>query len=65
MDSEVVTLYQIGNSDILNPIEYLLMKMENPQTSTSEFRKSSVKIALDSDQSIKQKAEGLGIKPST
>ena len=41
------------------------MKTKRSQTYTSEFRESSVKLALDSDQSIKQTAEGLGIKPST
>ncbi len=41
------------------------MKPEKSQTYTAEFRESSVKLALDSDQSIKQTAEGLGIKPST
>jgi transposase len=41
------------------------MKMEKPQTYTPEFRESSVKLALDSNQPIKQTAEGLGIKPST
>jgi len=41
------------------------MKTEKSQTFTAEFRESSVKLALDSDQTIKQTAEGLGIKPST
>ncbi len=41
------------------------MKTEKSQTYTPEFRESSVKLALESDQSIKQTAEGLGINPST
>jgi transposase len=41
------------------------MKMEKPQTYTAEFRESSIKLALESDQSIKQTAEGIGVKPST
>ena len=41
------------------------MKTEKSQTYTSEFRESSVKLALESDQPIKKTAEGLGIKPST
>ena len=41
------------------------MKTEKPQTYTTEFRKSSVKLALESDQPIKKTAEGLGVKPST
>ncbi len=35
------------------------MKMEKSQTYTPEFRESSVKLALDSDQSIKQTAEAF------
>jgi transposase len=41
------------------------MKTEKSQRYTPEFRESSVKLAIESDQSIKQTAEGLGIKPST
>jgi transposase len=41
------------------------MKMEKSQIYTPEFRESSVKLALDSNQSIKQTADDLGIKPST
>ena len=35
------------------------MKTEKPQTYTAEFRESSVKLALESDQSIKTTADGL------
>ena len=41
------------------------MKTEKPQTYTAEFRESSVKLALESDQPIKKTAEELGVKPST
>ena len=41
------------------------MKIEKTQTYTAEFRESSVKLALESDQPIKKTAEGLGVKPST
>jgi len=39
--------------------------MEKSQTYTSEFRQSSAKLAIESDQPIKHTAESLGIKPST
>lgn len=41
------------------------MTREKSQNYTSEFKASSVKLAIESDQSIKKTAEGLGIKPST
>ena len=57
----MATLNRTHSTDILNPIGYLLMKTEKSQTYTPEFRESSVKLALDSGQSIEQTAEGSGI----
>lgn len=41
------------------------MSKEKPQTYPSEFRESSVKLALESDQPITQTARDLGINPNT
>ena len=39
------------------------MKTEKSQTYTAESRESSVKLALESDQTIQKTAEGLGVNP--
>ncbi len=41
------------------------MSKQKPQTYPSEFRESSVKLALESDQPITQTARDLGINPNT
>jgi len=41
------------------------MTRTKAQNYTSEFKESSVKLAIESDQSIKKTAESLGIRPST
>lgn len=41
------------------------MSKEKPQTYPSEFRESSVKLALESDQPITHTARDLGINPNT
>ena len=41
------------------------MSQEKPKVYPSEFRESSVKLAIDSDQSIAQTARDLGVNPNT
>ncbi len=41
------------------------MSKENLQTNPSEFRESSVKLALESEQPITHTARDLGINPNT
>ncbi len=38
---------------------------KKPTTYTSEFKYSTVKLALESDQSIAQTARDLGVNPNT
>ena len=38
---------------------------KNPNIYTSEFKESTVKLALESDQPITQTARDLGVKPNT
>jgi transposase len=40
-------------------------QIKKPNTYTSEFRESSIKLALESDQPIAQTARDLGINPNT
>ena len=40
-------------------------QIKNPNTYTSEFRESSIKLALESDQPIAQTARDLGVNPNT
>ena len=41
------------------------LSKEKPKTYPAEFRESSVKLALDSDQPIAQTAKDLGVNPNT
>ncbi len=41
------------------------MSQEKPKVYPSEFRESSVKLAIDSDQPIAQTARDLGVNPNT
>ncbi len=41
------------------------MRQQKAKTYTTEFKESSVKLAVDSDQSIAQIARDLGLKQST
>jgi transposase len=40
-------------------------QIKKPNTYTSEFRESSIKLALESDQPIAQTARDLGVNPNT
>ncbi len=40
-------------------------KKTKPNTYTSEFKESAVKLAIESDQPIAQTAKDLGINPNT
>ena len=40
-------------------------QLKKPNTYTSEFRESSIKLALESDQPIAQTARDLGVNPNT
>ena len=41
------------------------MNQEKPQVYPSEFRESSVNLAIESDQPIAQTARELGVNPNT